>query len=127
MRSDPSTSEPLRRLGFVQRLVDLAHRRVVDNEVRTSGGGDQDASSSNDSNFLTEHLFSALCFLAQTNADCLAECRRPESTMKITLEKRLAQIGGRSPTGSDADEDPFQEETLYVKDLLKLLEGTNGS
>jgi len=107
--SDPSTCEPLWRMGIVEQLVGLAFRHV---DVASHDGNGNATSA--DANFLTEHVFSALCFFASSNADCLEECRRPDLPLRSTLKKRLAAIG--------EDDEQFEEEKNYAIKLLKLVD-----
>ena len=107
--SDPSTCEPLWRMGIIEQLVGLAFRHV---DVASHDGNGNATSA--DANFLTEHVFSALCFFASSNADCLEECRRPDLPLRSTLKKRLAAIG--------EDDEQFEEEKNYAIKLLKLVD-----
>lgn len=108
--SEPSSCELLWRMGIVEQLVGLAFRHVdaasdADGNGNTGGGG---------VNFLTEHVFSALCFFAASNGNCLEDCRRPDLPLRSTLTKRLAQI---------KDDEQFDEERNYANKLLGLIDG----
>ena len=109
VNSDPSLCKPLWRMGIIDQLVGLAYRNV-DASFRNANGNASGAT------FLTEHVFSALCFFANSNADCLEECRRSDLPLRSTLKKRLVQI---------KDDDQFEEERNYAKKLFKLIEGPN--
>merc|ERR1719283_796171 len=70
--SEPSSCELLWRMGIVEQLVGLAFRHVdaaadADGNGNTGGG----AGGGGGVNFLTEHVFSALCFFAASNGNCL--------------------------------------------------------
>lgn len=110
VNADPSTCDPLHRMGIVEQLVGLAFQHVdsADADGGISGGANSDA------NFLTEHVLSALCFFASTHSGCLEDCRRPDLPLKSTVEKRLAQV---------KDDEQFEEERHYAKKLLTLLDG----
>ena len=110
VNSDPASCEPLWRMGIIEQLVGLAFHHVDAIE----GGDGNGNSSTSDVNFLTEHVFSALCFFAAFNGDCLEECRRPDLPLRSTLRKRLARI---------QDDEQFEEERGYAKKLLNLVDG----
>jgi len=110
VNSDPASCEPLWRMGIIEQLVGLAFHHVDAIEGADGNGN----SSTSDANFLTEHVFSALCFFASSNANCLEECRRPDLPLRSTLRKRLARI---------KDDEQFEEERSYAKKLLHLIDG----
>ena len=97
-------------MGIIEQLVGLAFHHVDAIEGADGNGN----SSTSDANFLTEHVFSALCFFASSNANCLEECRRPDLPLRSTLRKRLARI---------KDDEQFEEERSYAKKLLHLIDG----
>jgi len=107
VHSDPSSCEPLHRMGIVEQLVGLAFQHV--NSAEANG-----ISGATDANFLTEHVFSALCFFASSHSGCLEECRRPDLPLSSTLKKRLAQV---------KDDEQFEEERNYARKLLRLVDG----
>ena len=103
--SEPPTCDILWRMGIVEQLVGLAFHNV------------DGISDSNAANFLTEHVFSALCFFASTSAKCLEECRRTDLPLRRTLKLRLDKI---------KDDETFEDERNYAGKLLKLIDGPMG-
>jgi len=109
--SEPSSCELLWRMGIVEQLVGLAFRHV---DAASADGNGNTGGVGGSANFLTEHVFSALCFFAASNGNCLEDCRRPDLPLRSTLTKRLGQI---------KDDEQFDEERNYAKKLLGLIDG----